>query len=85
MRRMIRLNQSESLRAEVNINNEIDLIVEVQDLHSVTETMAVMKSALLEDGVRPVTARKIVEDMYRTIDQELIGDLIKQHLETRDA
>ena len=85
MRRSIKLVGSDVLHVEYSGEGEVILNMEVNDMHRVTAVMADMKEALLRDDVRPVVARSIIEGMYRVIDQDVIGDIIKQHLETRDA
>jgi len=84
MRRMIKLVGSEIMHVEYSGENEVILNVEVQDLCHVNTPMTDLQDALIKDGVRKMAARNIVGSIYNLIDQETIGDIIKQHIVGRD-
>ena len=84
MRRMIKLIGSDVMHVEYSGEGEVILNIEAQDLAGIVAPIAALQEALIEDGVRKITARNITGAIFQLIDQETIGDIIKQHIQGRE-
>jgi len=81
----ITLRNSSTLNVEISpVTNQVSLIIEVEPLIDLDKNLAQFASFLRNSGVKPRTTDNIAASILEVIDQELIGEIIKQHLVTRN-
>lgn len=85
MLREITLRNSSTLNVEIDpLHDQVRLLIGIEPLVDLDKKLAQFASFLQDSGVKPRVTGNIAAGILEVIDQELIGEIIKQHIVTRN-